>query len=152
MNIQRCKQRRQRRGFTLMELLLVMAILVIMASMVGFAFLNMQRNAQEDAARANISTLKTACKQYKMDVGRFPGSLNDLATQPSAIAQNKWRGPYIDIDNLPPSGEILDVWDNQYSYNVNERTNTVTIRSPGQDGQPNTEDDIPRADEMNNAN
>ena len=57
MNFQRRQKNRSRRGFTLMELLLVMAILVVMASMVGFAFLNMQKGAQEDATRSQISCL-----------------------------------------------------------------------------------------------
>ena len=52
--------RADRRGFTLMELLLVMAILVIMASMVTFAFLQIQQNAQSDATLSQISTLKIA--------------------------------------------------------------------------------------------
>ncbi len=147
MKIQRRRNNRTRRGFTLMELLLVMAILVVMASMVGFAFLNMQQNAQGDATRSQISTLKGACKQYKLHVGRFPSTLQDLVAQPAQVAAGKWKGPYLDRDTLT-NDEVRDPWGQNYTYNADEKNQSVTIVSPGQDGQANTEDDIPSPEEM----
>ena len=147
--IQRRQKNRTRRGFTLMELLLVMAILVVMASMVGFGFLKMFGNAKEDATRSQISTLKQACRQYKIDVQRFPTELRDLVVQPAQVPQNKWRGPYLSTDNLPANGQILDPFGGTYTYNANEQNESVSIVSPGKDGQPNTQDDIPPAAETN---
>ena len=148
MNFQRRQKNRSRRGFTLMELLLVMAILVVMASMVGFAFLNMQKGAQEDATRSQISTLRTACQQYSVHVGRFPNELEDLINKPAQNAGSNWRGPYLDLDTLP-GGQIRDTWGNEYQYEPNNETSRVSIVSNGKDGQPNTADDIPPPQEVN---
>ena len=146
--IQRRQKNRKRRGFTLMELLLVMAILVVMASMVGFGFLKMFGTAKEDATRSQISTLRQACKQYKFHVGRFPNVLDALIVQPAQAPVGKWRGPYLETDNLP-GNKILDSWGGAYTYNADERNERVTIVSAGADGQPNTQDDIPTAAEIN---
>ena len=148
MNFQRRRKNRSRRGFTLMELLLVMAILVVMASMVGFAFLNMQKGAQEDATRSQISTLKSACKQYNLHVGRFPGELEDLINKPAQNGGSGWKGPYLDLDTLP-GGQIRDTWGDPYQYEPNDSTSRVSIVSNGKDGQPNTADDIPQPQELN---
>ncbi|MCE2793226.1 MAG: type II secretion system protein GspG [Planctomycetota bacterium] len=127
---------RRRRGFTLMELLLVMAILVIMASMVTFAFMNFQTNANKDAALSQISTLATACRMYKMNVGIFPNTLNDLITMPTGMTQNQWRGPYLDAQTLP-----MDPWQQPYVLGANNGERVI-ISSNGPDRQAGTPDDI----------
>ena len=129
---------KKRSGFTLMELLLVMAILVIMASMVSFAFLNFQKNARSDAALSQISTLSTACKMYKMNVGTFPNDLIDLIALPSGLTLSQWRGPYIDGNQIP-----LDPWNNNYIYTPDGVGDRVLITSAGPDRQAGTADDVP---------
>ena len=126
-----------RRGFTLMELLLVMAILVIMASMVTFAFLQIQQNAQSDAALTQISMLESACDQYKLQVGRYPNTLDDLFTQPAGLTTRQWRGPYLK-DPVP-----MDPWGAEYNYSADEANNRVFITSAGPDGQQGSPDDVP---------
>jgi general secretion pathway protein G len=148
MKIQRRRLTRKRRGFTLMELLLVMAILVIMASMVGFAFLGMQQDATSDAARSQISMLKMACKTYKMKVLTFPNKLQDLVEKPANVPPAKWARPFLDLDTLPANKQIVDPWGNPYIYSKDEKNNRVFITSAGPDGAQNTEDDVPRADEV----
>jgi general secretion pathway protein G len=128
----------RRGGFTLMELLLVMAILVIMASMVSFAFLNFQKNARSDAALSQISTLSTACKMYKMNVGTFPNDLVDLIALPSGLTQSQWRGPYMDTTQIP-----TDPWNNNYIYTPDGVGDRVLITSAGPDRQAGTADDVP---------
>lgn len=138
--------RQTRRAFTLMELLLVMAILVIMASMVTYAFMNFQTNAQKDAALSQISTLKTACRMYKMQVGTFPTQLQDLIALPSGMDANRWRGPYLDSQAVP-----VDPWSNPYNYDPTASGNaeTVVIVSAGPDRQLGTGDDVPQAGTIN---
>lgn len=148
MNIQRRRLNHKRRGFTLMELLLVMAILVIMASLVGFAFLGAQRDATSDATRHQISTLKTACKAYKMKVYSFPNQLQDLVQKPASVSSAKWPRPFLDLDTLPANMQIVDPWGNPFTYNKDEKNDRVYITSNGPDGQANTEDDVPRPDEV----
>ncbi len=127
---------RVRNGFTLLELLLVMAIIVVMASLTTFAIMNFRTNANRDAALSQISTLSTACKMYKLNVGAFPSSLNDLIALPTGMNQNQWRGPYLDAQQVP-----LDPWGQPYvmGANTGER---VIISSNGPDLQAGTPDDI----------
>lgn len=132
------RRRSLRRGFTLLELMLVMAILVLMSSLAVVAVLNLQRNANSDAAMTQINTLKTACKMYKLNVGRFPASLNDLAVPPSGMTQQQWRGPYLDDGKVP-----VDPWGSEFQYSADESTDRVLITSKGADGQPGTPDDVP---------
>ncbi len=148
MSIQRRRPNHKRRGFTLMELLLVMAILVIMASLVGFAFLGAQRDATSDATRHQISTLKTACKAYKMKVYSFPNGLQDLVQKPANLTKAKWPRPFLDLDTLPANMQIVDPWGKPFTYSKDEQNDRVFITSAGPDGIPNTEDDVPQPDEV----
>lgn len=148
MKFQRRNLFRKRRGFTLMELLLVMAILVIMASLVGFAFLGAQKDATSDATRHQISTLKTACKAYKMKMLSFPSNLQDLVQKPANVSSAKWTRPFLDLDTLPADLQIRDPWGNQFEYRADEQNDRVYIVSAGPDGSMNTDDDIPRPDEV----
>lgn len=148
MSIQRRSLNRKRRGFTLMELLLVMAILVIMASLVGFAFLGAQKDATADATRHQISTLKTACKAYKMKVLRFPEKLQDLVQKPANVSAAKWTRPFLDLDTLPADMQIVDPWGSPFTYRADDQNDRVFIVSNGPDLTPNTPDDIPRPEEV----
>ena len=135
------KNRRVRRsGFTLMEVLLVMAILVVMASMVTLAFLTIQRNAQADAAFTQASLLSSECKRFKMNTGNFPQKLEDLIVAPQGMTPRKWKGPYLDSDTVP-----MDPWGNAYEYvpPTNQgNVERVVVLSYGPDGQKGTDDDI----------
>lgn len=134
------RMRNQRRaGFTLMELLLVMAILVVMGGMVSFAFLNIQQNSMGDLTQTQINTLEEACMQFKLTHNRFPNKLQELTSVPSGMTENQWRGPFIEGDGNVPT----DPWSQPFDYSKDERKNMVFIKSPGPDGQINTEDDIP---------
>lgn len=128
--------RRRRRGFTLLELLLVMAIIVVMASMVSFAIMRFRENSNRDAAFANIRMLSDACKAYKLDVGFFPNSLNDLIVLPTGMNQNQWRGPYLDARTVP-----MDPWGQPFVLGANNGER-VLISSSGPDRQAGTNDDV----------
>lgn len=126
-----------RAAFTLMELMLVMAILIMLAGMGIGAYMNIQNNANSDAASIMISTLENSCKQFRLNTGRFPQNLNDLYTKPGNMTQQKWRGPYLE-EQVP-----LDPWGNKYTYSVDNQRDRVIIRSFGKDGTENTQDDVP---------
>lgn len=126
---------RGRRGFTLMEVLLVLAILVILGGTATFFFAGMQTNANKRAALTQINATKSFLEAYHLDVGTYPASLDDLYQAPADLRNpNKWQGPYIDKP-IPP-----DPWDNPYQYEVSG--NQYKIWSFGPDGTNNTEDDI----------
>ena len=129
----------RRQGFTLLELLLVMAILVVLAGASGFAILQMRTGAMSKAAYVETVNLSDMCKAYKLSVGRFPNTLEDLYTLPSGMNNALWGGPYLDKP-VP-----LDPWGRAYDYVPDEVNERVTITSAGKDGQVGTQDDIPGA-------
>lgn len=137
------KNRRiRRRGFTLMEVLLVLAILVILGSFVTVGYVQLQRNANNDAARSQIAMLEDAVSFYTLAIGKIPDA-NDglnalLAPPPSLKNPAKWAGPYIKEKQLPK-----DPWGNDYMYEVvNDTDGTFKIYSYGANGQQGDEDDI----------
>lgn len=118
-------------GFTLIEILVVMAIIGMLAVMVAPNIFNQQAGAQRDAAMANISSLEAALDTYRLDVGEYPDSLDGLMRNDSGRAS--WNGPYLRRE-VP-----LDPWNNEYVYDVDGRE--FSLISYGPDGQRGGEDD-----------
>jgi general secretion pathway protein G len=130
---------RRRRGFTLMEILLVMAILIVLSSLVTFSFITIQRNALRNAAQMQISTLSQACDQFQMKMNRYPNQLIELRQAPQGTSMEEWGGPYLKED-IPS-----DPWKNQYIYSLTAdqfNQQTPLIVSAGPDGQQGTADDV----------
>jgi general secretion pathway protein G len=101
------------RGFTLVELMLVMLILAILASIVIVNVADRRKKAMEDAAKADISQLDTALDIFELDCGRFPTGdegLAALVATPGNVAEGSWHGPYI------KRGLPKDPWGNAYVY------------------------------------
>lgn len=134
--------RRRRRGFTLMEILLVLAILVVLGSLVTFGYVTIQRNAMMDSAKTQIRMFEQAVDMYRLDVGKYPSGdqgLQALRLQPPDAAPNKWRGPYIQVE-IP-----TDPWGNAYQYQeITDSLNqpSFEVMSNGPDGANGTPDDI----------
>lgn len=133
------RKRSVRRGFTLMEVLLVLSILVILGGTVSFFFIKVQKNANMDAARTQISSYRTAVDLYRMDVGMYPQDqegLEALRAAPSSLNNpQKWRGPYIQEEL------VADPWDMPYVYGKIDE-DTFQIVSYGPDRVQGTEDDV----------
>jgi general secretion pathway protein G len=134
----RCRPHRL--GFTLMELLLVLMILVILASMAITTFSGTQEEALKNAAKGQVGIFKSAVNLYKFHTKEFPPSLSELTKRPgdSRIANN-WHGPYLDTTDIP-----LDPWDREYRFAAPGKHNpdTFDVWSVGPDGQDGGEDDI----------
>ena len=118
-------------GFTLIEILVVMAIIGMLAVMVAPNIFNQQAGAQRDAALSQISALEAALDTYRLDVGQYPDSLEGLVENDSGRAA--WNGPYLRRE-VP-----LDPWGNEYVYDSDGRG--FTLVSYGPDGERGGEDD-----------
>ncbi len=94
-----------RAGFTLMEMLVVVAILVVLAGVGGYYYMKHLDEARVDAARLQCKVLTDACMAYKVKNGEFPPSLASL-TQPGADGGT----PYLEADALKTP------WGGQYEY------------------------------------
>ena len=94
-------------GFTLIEVLLVVAILGILAAVVVVNVSGRREATMIQAARVSISGISTAIKLYEVDTGRFPPSLQSLVSSDGAP---NWSGPYVDAEAL------LDPWGVEFTY------------------------------------
>ena len=129
------RRRRHAAGFTLIEVLLVLVILVILGSLAGVSYFNVQKGALQDSARTQAGYLDGAVKLYQLHMSRPPADLNALISAPSDDKSGKWKGPYWEEETIP-----MDPWDNEYQYEVNGAT--YKIWSMGPDGASGTDDDI----------
>jgi general secretion pathway protein G len=134
---------RRRQGFTLVEMLVVLGILVLLASMVLPRILGSQKKADIRAAQTQIGMFRGSLEQYAVDCKDFPlteQGLQALVSPPADLAETvKWGGPYV-------TGEIpRDPWGNEYRYEYPPTRGSgdyPDIWSAGPDGQDDTEDDI----------
>ncbi len=126
-------KRGRRSGFTLIEVLLVVAILGILAAVVVGNFGNHGDNARIKATRSSIAAIATQIDVYQLDTGRYPTSLQNLLT---SSGEPNWNGPYI----RGGEGALQDSWGTALNYRV--EGNSYKIVSAGKDAQMGTEDDI----------
>jgi len=129
MKLQNAKSKES--GFTLIEILVVMAIISMLAIMVAPNLFRQQAGAMRDVAMTEISTLEAALDIYRLDVGEYPDSLDGLMTNDSGRAS--WNGPY--LRRAVPK----DPWGNDFVYDASGRE--FTLISYGADGERGGEDD-----------
>ena len=125
------------KGFTLIEILLVVIIIGILVSLVAPRLAGRSEEARKQAARADIDGgISLSLDLYEVDNGRYPSKLDDLVTK-SSDAPN-WKGPYL------KKGLPKDPWGNAYIYHFpgTHNTSSYDLASPGPDKQENTQDDI----------
>jgi len=117
-------------GFSLIELLIVMIILGLLASLVGPRMFGKLGMAKQKTAKTQIEMLMSALDSYRLDMGSYPSSQDGLEALVSGSG-DKWDGPY-----LPKGKEVpKDPWDNPYIYQNPGEHGEVDIISYGADGQ-----------------
>jgi general secretion pathway protein G len=122
------------RGFTLLELLVVMVIIGLLAGYVGPKFFGQIGKSEVKAARAQIDALQKSLDQYRLDVGRYPSTEQGLAVLVSKPADEpKWVGPYLS-KALPK-----DPWGHDYQYRSPGEHGEYDLLSFGKDGRPGGE-------------
>ena len=129
------------RGFTLIELMVVIIILGILAMYVGPKLMGKPGEAKQVKARMDISSLETALKMYKLDSGVYPGTeqgMQALVEKPeTGVVPRKWKkGGYLEKSKVPK-----DPWGNDYIYLSPGLKGDFDIISYGADGAPGGEDE-----------
>jgi len=107
------------RGFTLVEMLVVISIIALIMALVGPRVLNFLAESKTKAAKIQIASLESALDLYALDTGQYPSSsdgLDALMHRPSGVTS--WSGPYLKGNEVPN-----DPWGKPYIY-----------RSPGEHG------------------
>ena len=119
------------RGFTLLELLVVMVIIGLLAGFVAPRYFAQVGKSQVKVAKAQLDALDKALDQFRLDVGRYPTSeegLQALVAQPSG--EQRWSGPYL------KKGVPLDPWGRAYLYQEPGTHGDFDLQSYGKDGRP----------------
>ena len=126
-----------KKGFTLLELLIVIVILGLLVSLVSVNFLPTLSNAYVEVAKQDISRLQQALVMFKINEGKYPNSsqgLESLKNNPGNL-RNPSKYPYGGYINKIP----VDPWGNNYVYIFPGQNSEYDIVSLGADGQPGGE-------------
>lgn len=130
------RNRTHQRGFTLIEILIVMVIIGLLAALVGPRMFGKVGKSKQKAAKAQISMFETALDTYRLDVGKYPTTdmgLEALRIKPDDL--EKWDGPYL------PKEIPMDPWGHPYEYRSPSEHGDYEIVSYGGDGSPGGEEE-----------
>jgi general secretion pathway protein G len=120
-----------RKGFTLLELLVVVVIIGLLASYVAPKYFSQVGKSEIQVARAQIDAFEKALDQYRLDLRRYPTTeqgLKALVERP--MSETQWAGPY--LRKVVP----LDPWGKPYVYRAPGAKSDYDLLSYGKDGQP----------------
>ncbi|GAB4550662.1 MAG: type II secretion system major pseudopilin GspG [Phycisphaerales bacterium] len=129
---------RMRGGFSLLEMLIVIAILGLIATLVYNNLGGSMSKAKVKTTQTQIASTASAIEQFHMDVGRYPtiaemDGYRALIDQPSDAPG--WDGPYLEKNKAPTDG-----WERELVYELDEKWGFV-VKSYGADGKPGGEDE-----------
>jgi len=120
------------RGFTLIEMIVVVIILGLLAGLVAPRLFGRVGQSKQVAARAQIELLGSALDQYSLDTGTYPASTVGLEALIRNSNANGWNGPYLKKSGIP-----LDPWGNPYNYKCCPGDHgEYDLWSDGADGKP----------------
>ncbi len=121
------------RGFTLIELMVVMVIIGLLAALVAPKLFPKLGKGRQAAAKAQIELLGQALDQYRLDVGSYPSTEEGLNALMANPGHDNWDGPYLK-KNLPS-----DPWGNPYNYQCPGTHGEYDLYSLGRDNKPGGE-------------
>jgi general secretion pathway protein G len=126
-------------GFTLLELMVVLAILGLLAAVAGPPMLRYLSSGKSQAAKIQITNLGASLDLYAYDVGAYPATrdgLNALLAKPTSV--NRWNGPY-----LKSKDTIIDPWGNPYKYAMPGQHGAYDVYTLGPKGTEGGQNDSP---------
>ena len=130
----RSRSPRAGRGFTLLELLVVMVIIGLLAGYVGPRFFGQIGKSEVKVARAQLDALQKALDQYRIDTGHYPSAEQGLqALREKPMDEPRWAGPYL-AKAVPK-----DPWGQAYQYKAPGEHGEYDLLSFGHDGRPGGE-------------
>lgn len=113
-------------GFTMIELLIVIVILGLLASLVAPKFFSQLSTAERGIAEAQMNAFETALDTYRLDMGTYPEKLEELRSSEA----KRWNGPYL------PKAIPMDPWGNPFVYSrVSSDGKPYVLMSYGADGE-----------------
>lgn len=125
------RARRFPKGFSLLELLVVLVIIGLLVGIVGPKLFNRLGKSKIETTRAQIDSFSKALDQYRLDTGHYPSTEQGLAALVQRPAnESKWDGPYL-TKAVPP-----DPWGKPYNYKSPGEHGDYDLLSYGSDGQP----------------
>lgn len=123
------RPRTQQEGFTLIEVLIVLGIIALLATVVTPQVMRYMGQARTEAARIQLSAITTAMELYALDNGGYPSQQAGLAALVrSQSGAPRWRGPYL----KKPEG-LIDPWGRPYGYRIPGRQSAYEIFTLGRD-------------------
>lgn len=122
---------RRPRGFTLLELLVVVLIIGLLTGIVAPRFLSQIGRSERTAAKAQIDAFDKALEAFRIDMGRYPSEAEGLRVLVQPVSDPRWRGPYLKND-VPQ-----DPWGSPYEYHYpSTRGKDYDVISLGRDRLP----------------
>ncbi len=136
------RRKRIRNGFTMVELMAMLIIIGLLATVVVKKVSSQVDKARITTTKTNLKMLHSAVNQFRMDTGQYPSEdmgLIDLVQQPMDLPDGTWQtGGYLETTELPPDG-----WGNEFIFQLYpESGKQFVIISFGPDGEEGTEDDL----------
>jgi general secretion pathway protein G len=118
---------RRQGGFTILEIVIVFILLASIMSFVGPKIFEQMGRAKSSEAKIRIQQLVGQIEMYKLEVGRYPDSLQALVKQPAGV--DRWNGPYA------KDPDLKDAWGNDYRFTVPGTNKGFDLVSLGADNK-----------------
>ena len=131
------QKRRRERGYSLLEVLIVLTIIALIAALVGPRLMQQLDRSKQTAARVQVRAISAAIETMRLDLGRYPTNEEGIAllnAPPQGVDADLWRGPYLDAETP------VDPWGGAYVYEAPQADfERPRVASLGADKEPGGE-------------